>query len=196
MAHEPRLMRSLRHLLHHHRTAALGTLATQANADGHTVQVPSVSFVPYAVDTAGAQLVLHLSGLAAHTQQLEAQPLASLMVAQPEATDDAPVHALERATLQVRAHTPERGSAAWEAARTAYLARFPDVAFMMELGDFRLVCLTPLGARHIAGFGAARDVTRDELQQVLQAAPAPAVGGTSGTNGTSGTSAPEGDDRP
>lgn len=208
MAHEPRLIRSLRHLLHHHRTAALGTLATQANADGHTVEVPSVSFVPYAVDTAGAQLVLHLSGLAAHTQQLEAQPLASLMVAQPEpvnnsldlgsepAPEHVSVHALERATLQVRAHTPERGSAAWEAARTAYLARFPDVAFMMELGDFRLVCLTPLGARHIAGFGAARDVMRDELQQVLQAAPAPAVGGTSGTNGTSGTSALEGDDRP
>lgn len=169
MAHEPRLMRSLRALLHHHRTAALGTL--QPAADGAPAE-PFVSFVPYAIDTANAQLVLHLSGLAAHTRQLEAQPLASLLVAQPEPTDGAPVHALERATLQLRAHTPDRGSPAWEAARSAYLARFPDVEFMMELGDFRLVCLQPLGARHIAGFGAARTVELEELQQVLQAPPA------------------------
>jgi putative heme iron utilization protein len=169
MAHEPRLMRSLRALLHHHRTAALATL--QPAGDG-TPATPFVSFVPYAIDTAHSQLVLHLSGLAAHTQQLQAQPLASLMVVQPE-PPDAPVHALERATLQVRASTPERGSPAWDAARSAYLARFPDVGFMMELGDFRLVCLAPLAARHIAGFGAARDVAPEELLQVLQAPPQP-----------------------
>lgn len=170
MAHESRLMRSLRALLHHHRTAALGTLQP---ATAEAPAEPFVSFVPYAIDTANAQLVLHLSGLAAHTRQLQTQPLASLLVAQPEPADAAAVHSLERATLQLRAHTPERGSAAWEAARSAYLARFPDVAFMMELGDFRLVCLEPLAARHIAGFGAARDVERDELVALLQAPPQP-----------------------
>ena len=163
MAHEPRLMRSLRALLHHHRTAALATL--QPAGDG-TPATPFVSFVPYAIDTAHSQLVLHLSGLAAHTQQLQAQPLASLLVTAAEPEDGA-VHALERVTLQVRAHTPERDSPQWQAARTAYLARFVDVAFMMELDDFRLVCLQPLSGRHVAGFGAARDVTAEELHQLL-----------------------------
>lgn len=169
MPHEPRLVRSLRHLLHQQRTAALGTLQP---ASAGAPPAPFVSLVPYAIDTAHARLVLHLSGLAAHTRQLEAQALASLMVAQPEPLDG-PVHALERATLQVRAVTPERDSPAWVSARSAYLARFPDVAFMMELGDFRLVCLEPLAARHIAGFGAARDVERDELMALLQAPPQP-----------------------
>lgn len=167
MAHEPRLLRSLRALLHRQRTAALGTLGTQANAPA---PMPSVSLVPYAIDTAHARLVLLLSGLAAHTRQLEAQPLASLMVHHAE-PDDGPVHALERCTLQVHAHTPERGCADWEAARAAYLARFPDMGFMLELGDFRLVCLEPLEGRHIAGFGAARDVERDELVALLQTPP-------------------------
>lgn len=157
MTHEPRLVRSLRALLYSRRTAALGTLQ-----DG----LPSVSFVPYAIDPGTGALVLHVSGLAAHTRQLETQPLASLLVTAAE-SEDAPVHALERATLQVRATTPERGSPAWESARTAYLQRFADVTFMTELGDFRFVLLQPLAGRHVAGFGAARDVAQDELQQLL-----------------------------
>ena len=161
MAHEPRLTHSLRQLLQHRRTGALGSLAsTEAGPQ------PFVSMVPYAIEPHSSQLVLHLSGLAAHTQQLQAQPLASLLVAAAEPEDGA-VHALERVTLQVRAHTPERDSPPWQAARTAYLARFADVAFMMELGDFRLVCLQPLSGRHVAGFGAARDVTAEELHQLL-----------------------------
>ncbi|WP_370682091.1 HugZ family protein [Comamonas sp. GB3 AK4-5] len=168
MAHEPRLSHSLRQLLHHRRTAALGSLASTAAGPE-----PFVSLVPYAIDAHSGLLVLHLSGLAAHTRQLQAQPLASLMVAAAEPEDGA-VHALERVSLQVRAHTPERDSPEWLAARTAYLARFADVAFMMELGDFRLVCLQPLSARHVAGFGAARDVDAEALRQLLQTPPATA----------------------
>ena len=36
-----------------------------------------------------------------------------------------------------------------------------------------LLMLAPLAARHIAGFGAARDVAHEELLQVLQAPPQP-----------------------
>jgi putative heme iron utilization protein len=168
MAHEPRLMRSLRALLHHHRTAALATL--QPAGDG-TPATPFVSFVPYAIDTAHSQLVLHLSGLAAHTQQLQAQPLASLMVVQPESAD----------ARSMRWSAPRCRCAPAPRARQPRLGRRPqrlpgalsDVGFMMELGDFRLVCLAPLAARHIAGFGAARDVAHEELLQVLQAPPQP-----------------------
>jgi len=70
----------------------------------------------------------------------------------------------------VHAHTPTPGSAAWESARTAYLQRFADAAFMTELGDFRFMLLQPLGARHVAGFGAARDVDAQELKQLLATA--------------------------
>ena len=78
-----------------------------------------------------------------------------------------PVHALQRVTLDVLAHTPERGSADWQAARSTYLDRFPEAAPMTELGDFRFVVLHVLGARQVAGFGAARTVDADELRLAL-----------------------------
>lgn len=159
-AHESRLARALRALLAQQRVAALGTL----DPDG----LPSVSMVPFAVAPDPGVLVLHISGLAAHTGHLQRQPLASLMVMQAEQAHE-PVHALPRVTLAVRAHTlgPEH---AWHAAcRTAYLARFPEAEPMTALADFRFVALQTLGARQVAGFGAARTVTPEELQRALSA---------------------------
>jgi putative heme iron utilization protein len=62
---------------------------------------------------------------------------------------------------------PERDSLLWGAARTTYLARFPEAAPMTALGDFMFVLLTPTSARQVAGFGAARTVDADDLAQIL-----------------------------
>ena len=51
--------------------------------------------------------------------------------------------------------------------RAAYLARFPEAEPMTQLGDFRFLRLTPQGARLVAGFGAARSLSADELAQAL-----------------------------
>ena len=64
MAHNSRLTRELRLLPHTQRVAALGTL----NDDGS----PLVSMVPYALESGLACLVIHVSGLAAHTRNLQA----------------------------------------------------------------------------------------------------------------------------
>lgn len=153
----------MRLLLTQCRVAALGTL------DGSGL--PSVSMVPYAIAPDLGVLVLHVSGLAAHTGHLQRQPLASLMVMQAENPLDplAPVHALPRATLQVRARTPESGTPEHRACRAAYLARFPEAEPMTALPDFRFVAVQPLGARQVAGFGAARSVEADTLHALLQA---------------------------
>src|SRR5574337_756043 len=90
MAHEPRLTRELRLLLHARRTAALGTVADDGS--------PFVSMVPYAIEPAQALLVLHVSALAAHTGHLRARPRVSLLATEPE-MEGKPVHALPRVTL-------------------------------------------------------------------------------------------------
>jgi len=141
--------------------AALGSL----NADG----TPLVSMVPYAIDPHAASLVIHVSALAAHTGNLQRAPKVSLLVMQPESPGE-PVHALARVTVQGRA-VVLAGSAAWQSARTAYLARFPDAQTMLELGDFQLVAIHPDGARQVAGFGAARSVDAQELARILALAP-------------------------
>lgn len=38
---------------------------------------------------------------------------------------------------------------------------------MTELVDFRFVTIDIDGARHVSGFGAARSVDKEELEQVL-----------------------------
>lgn len=158
MTHEPRLSTALRHLLDTHRVGALGTLGE----DGR----PFVSMVPFAIDTATGTLVLHVSGLAPHARNLERTPQVSLMVMQAEVAGE-PVHALPRVTLEGEAHVAEPGGAAWASARAAYLARFPDVEFMTQLGDFRFVTISVHGARQVAGFGAARSLDAQALAQVL-----------------------------
>lgn len=162
MAHEARLTTALRELLSTQRTAVLGTL------DEHGQ--PFVSMVPLAVDPNARELVIHVSGLAAHTRNLQRAPRASLMVCQAEVAGE-PVHALPRVTLEVQASEPEPGSAAAQGARDAYLTRFPEAEPMTALGDFRFVRLAVLGARQVAGFGAARSLDADEVRRALGPAP-------------------------
>lgn len=162
MTHEPRLTVALRTLLATHRIAALGTL----DANG----LPFVSMVPFAVDPASANVVIHVSGLAPHTRNLQTSPQVSLLVMQAEAAGE-PVHALPRVTLEGTARVLEPDTADWANARAAYLARFPEAEPMTQLGDFMFVAIEVAGARQVAGFGAARSVDADTLAQVLRTPP-------------------------
>lgn len=161
MSHEPRLTIALRTLLQTQRVAALATL----DADGY----PFVSMVPFAVEPGSAQLVIHVSGLAAHTRNLQTTPRVSLLVMQAEVAGE-PVHALARVTLEGAAAVLERDSALWRKARDAYLARFPDAEPMTELGDFMFVGIAVQGARQVAGFGAARSLNAETMAAVLRPA--------------------------
>lgn len=158
---EHSLTRALRQLVVSRRTAALGTVSD----DGHAF----VSMVPYAIDRDAGELILHVSGLAAHTGFLLARPRATLLVTDAERADE-PVHALPRVSLDVEARFCAPGSADADRARRVYLERFPDAEPMTALGDFRFVTLAVLGARQVAGFGAARSLSADEVSRALRPA--------------------------
>ncbi len=159
MTHEPRLTIALRSLLNTQRVAALGTLDDAGQA--------FVSMVPFAIDGSSGALIIHVSGLAVHARNLERVPRVSLLVMQAEVAGE-PVHAMPRVTLDGMASVLAVNSQTWVGARTAYLARFPDVEYMTELGDFRFVSIVVSGARQVAGFGAARSIDAEELTQVLR----------------------------
>jgi hypothetical protein len=110
-------------------------------------------------------LIIHISALAAHTAHLQRHPRASLLIGAPEAAE-APVHALPRVSIEVRAE-PCSDTAQLQQAKTCYLDRFPEAEPMTQLGDFRFVRLQPLAARHVAGFGAARSLDASALAQLL-----------------------------
>lgn len=162
MSTEHRLTCALRELINRHRTAALGTL----NPDGS----PFVSLVPYAVDPAQRCLVIHISGLAAHTGNLEREPRVSLLVSEC-ATANGPVHALPRVSLEATAELMLPDTTEALACRAVYLQRFPEATPMTALGDFRFVRLHLQGARQVAGFGAARSLHSEEVRQALGPVP-------------------------
>lgn len=155
---------ALAHLLRDQRVASLATL----DADGR----PQLSLVPFAIDAQGRALVIHVSALAAHTAALARQPVAALMVHERE-PDEGPVHALHRVALQSEARLLSASDPGCPHLREIYLARFPDAQPITELGDFRFVHLKLLGARQVAGFGAARSLDTDEIGQALQLAALP-----------------------
>jgi putative heme iron utilization protein len=159
LPHEPRLTQALRTLLTTQRVAALGTLTQDGS--------PFVSMVPFAIDPVAAGVVIHVSGLALHTRNLQRSPAVSLLVMQAEVPGE-PVHALPRVTLEGLASVLLPDMAAWADGRVAYLARFPEAQPMTELGDFMFVGIQILGARQIAGFGAARSLDASNIAQVLR----------------------------
>lgn len=145
--------RTLRRLLDTRPVAALGTL--------HRGE-PAVSMVPFVLPPGEARLFIHVSTLAPHTRDMQEHPRVSLLVMDEPDADTSP-QARRRVALQADAASLPRQGAQYEAARAAYLDRFPDAAQTFELGDFSIVALRPVAARLVAGFGRAYSLVGDAL---------------------------------
>jgi heme iron utilization protein len=102
----------------------------------------------------GSPLFL-ISKLAEHTQNLQRDSRASLLLA--EAGDDNPL-ALGRVTLLGRCEPLGDDS---KAARETYLAAHPDAKYYVDYGDFSFFKLTVESLRYIGGFGRMSWVTAD-----------------------------------
>jgi putative heme iron utilization protein len=131
-----------------------GALATASRRrPGH----PFASLMPYALDERG-QLLLLISGMAVHTHNLQAEPRASLLVAEAAAAEDA--LAAGRVTLMGRAAPVAADGMV--AARAAYLARHPAAAAWVDFGDFAFWRLAVDEAYLVAGFGAMGWIAGDD----------------------------------
>ena len=126
--------------------------------------------VPYVLPAAQAHFLIHVSSLATHTRDMLDHRRVSLLVTAETGGPWSPL-ALPRVSLQADAAPLERDGPEYEAARTHYLARFPDAAQMFELGDFSIVVLRPVSARLVAGFGRAHSLVGDALDDWLRTAP-------------------------
>ncbi len=149
----------LRALVHGRTAAALGTLHGGA---------PFVSMAPYALLPDGSAFVVHVSGLAAHTKDMRADPRVSMLVMQAEG-EGTDTQALARVSVQGEAAECPRGSPAEAAARAAYLARFPEAEPLTAFGDFAFFTIRPVQARFVAGFAQAMSATGGTLAKVLAA---------------------------
>jgi putative heme iron utilization protein len=140
---EPTFAERARTLVEQGRTGTLATLSRKH--PGH----PFASIMPYALDAAGRPIVL-ISTMAMHTQNLQADPRASLLVTQPGATGD-PL-AAGRVTL-MGATEPLAGEAV-APARAAYLQRHANAAYWADFGDFGFWRLEVTDVYFVGGFAA------------------------------------------
>ena len=145
---EPSYAERARTLVHLGRSGALSSLSRRH--PGH----PFGSVMPYAPDDQGVPLLL-ISTMAMHTQNLEADPRASLLITQPGWADD-PL-AGGRVTLMGRAlrvPAPERA-----AARERYLERQPRAAYWVDFEDFGFWRLEVSDVYFVGGFAAMDWIT-------------------------------------
>jgi heme iron utilization protein len=150
---------ALRQLLQRQDVAALGTL--------HKGE-PYVSMVPYALLPADGTVVIHVSRLATHTKDMEDHAGVSLLVLGERSPEVAP-QALARATLQGQARPCAPGDERYEAAREAYLSRFPESEQMFGFADFSLFLVEPRSARFVGGFAQAGSLTQVDYARIMSA---------------------------
>ena len=132
-------------LLH---TTRVGMLATIGEA------FPLASAVPFVSLQGWADLLVHISTLAAHTRNLLRDPRLSLLVMERDAPEKNPL-ALKRLILQGTANPIEAQSSTYDLLARQFTERFPDAAVTMALADFQLWQLHIQTAQFIAGFGRA-----------------------------------------
>ena len=132
-------------LLH---TIRVGMLATIGEA------FPLASAVPFVSLQGWADLLVHISTLAAHTRNLLRDPRLSLLVMERDAPEKNPL-ALKRLILQGTANPIEPQSSTYDLLARQFTERFPDAAVTMALADFQLWQLHIQTAQFIAGFGRA-----------------------------------------
>lgn len=139
------LMRSARH----------GAIAVLEPGTG----VPLASRVAVATDYDGAPLIL-ISGLAAHTPAIEADPRCSLLLGEP-GKGDAMAHARITITCiaeKIAREDPRHGRIEWR-----FLSHTPKAKLYAGLGDFAFFRLEPQRASLNGGFGKAFALTRENL---------------------------------
>lgn len=164
---EPTHAERTRTLLHLNSLATLSTLSRKQPG------FPFGSLMPYALDDSGRPVFL-ISNMAMHTQNLKADPRASLFVTQPLADGD-PLGAA-RATLIgniLQVSEEEKSSV-----RELYLSRHENSRYWVDFADFSFFRMDLLDVYYVGGFGVMGWVEADAYQHAASdplAATAPGI---------------------
>ncbi len=123
-------------------------LATQGE------QTPEASMVPYALFE--GDILLHLSALARHHQNIRRNPAVGLMICTPESGSNSPL-ALPRVSFA--GSIKPVSSNATEQAKAVYLQKIPDAKPLFSFADFSLYRLSVESIYWVGGFGAAQKIS-------------------------------------
>src|SRR5664279_359447 len=151
---EPSFAERARTLMHSGRIGSLSTLSRKQPG------FPFGSLMPYGLDGQGRPIFL-ISTMAMHTQNLQADPRASLLVTQPDASGD-PLGA-SRVTLignVLKVPQPELPEV-----RRLYLERYADSKYWVDFEDFSFYRMEVVDVYFVGGFGVMGWVSAAEYDR-------------------------------
>jgi heme iron utilization protein len=151
---EPTFAERTRTLMYMGRIGSLSTLSRKQPG------FPFGSVMPYGLDDHGRPIFL-ISTMAMHTQNLQADPRASLLVTQ-DSVDGDPLGA-SRVTLVGNVQpTPESEVAE---ARKLYLARYANSKYWVDFEDFSFYRMEVVDVYYVGGFGVMGWVSASEYSE-------------------------------
>jgi heme iron utilization protein len=156
---DSQLAAQLRQLICNSRWASLGTLHNGA---------PFVSMVLVAPSADLCNYYIHISRLAQHTRDIQADPRASLMFVEKDEGNSDPQQ-LARVSLVGRVFRVSYGDSDAPEAQSLYLQRYPASAPYFTFADFYMYRIKAESGRFVAGFAKAINLRVEDLCQASQA---------------------------
>lgn len=156
---DAKLVGQLAQLIRSNRQASLATLHNGSPFVSMVLVAPSADFCTY---------YMHISRLAQHTRDIDADPRVGIMFMEKD-TGIADPQQLARVSLIGRAFELSTGDTDYAHACNLYLERYPASATYFTLADFRLFRIKVDSGRFVAGFAKAFNLNLEDLQQASQA---------------------------
>ena len=141
-------------LMHSGRIGSLSTISRKQPG------FPFGSLMPYGLDSQGRPIFL-ISTMAMHTQNLQADPRASLFVTEPDSSSD-PLGSSRVTLIGSASRVPEPELAD---VRTAYLTGYPDSKYWVDFDDFFFYRMDVLDVYYVGGFGVMGWVAASDYSQ-------------------------------
>src|SRR6266704_672889 len=151
---EPAFAERARTLMYLGRIGSLSTLSRKQPG------FPFGSVMPYGLDDHGRPIFL-ISTMAMHTQNVQADPHASLLVTQPDASGD-PLGSSRITLMGNVLSIPESEVAE---ARKLYLARYANSKYWVDFEDFSFYRLDVVDVYYVGGFGVMGWVSASEYDR-------------------------------
>ncbi|AFY57262.1 putative heme iron utilization protein [Rivularia sp. PCC 7116] len=140
------------------RTVVLGTVSAD--------NMPNVSYAPFVIDEA-KNIYVFVSKLSIHAYNLQANPIASLMLIEDE-NKSKQIFARRRLTYSCKATTVDRNSTEWDCIVNKFEKRFGNIVYIIHnLPDINIIKFTPYEGLFIMNFGSIYKIKSDDLERLI-----------------------------
>ncbi len=128
--------------------------------------IPDASYAPFVLDD-DKNIYIYVSGLATHTQNIHNHPFVSVLFIEDEVKTKQ-IFARRRLNFNCTANLVERETEQWQQTVDKFQIRFGElISTLRSLPDFRIFQLTPKNGRFVIGFGAAYNISSDNINQLV-----------------------------